>query len=482
MAASIISTVAEAIKNPSTVTESKTSKKKKARSQAERTESPVPTATLTPDQQASGGGNDQEDDSPYVRELRKSIRNVNKKIANASKTDSLIASHPDKSLDELVAAKIINADQKAQVLKKPGLQAQLAQLQEQLTQYLKVDQEYRGRLASEKAAFEKSLTEKLEKEHQAELAKFKEESEKSTSKTLHDNLLVLSQFLRLAAARRAEEADSQADENLALEGVLLNVYSGDENAVATMLKLVQGVEEPTRSTSGETLKTTYAQVKASAAAYGLLFQQPETEVPESAEAPAEEPKETPVSDPTIAHAGLTEIDEGSTKPFANGHSEEAPTAVTSAADVADNAANAAAENQWDADNSANNLAESQEWVNIPRDPAETETGVAATPAAPANTQSWADDHPEPTAETAAPAAPEGDGFQAVHRHRGRGDREGSFQGRGGGRGGRGGERGGYRGRGGFRGDGRGRGRGGERGAYRGRGGPRREGAPAAEAA
>jgi hypothetical protein len=125
-----------------------------------------------------------------------------------------------------------------------------------LTQYLKVDQEYRGRLASEKAAFEKSLTEKLENEHQAELTKVKEEADRTSSKTLHDNLLVLSQFLRLAAARRAEEADSQLDENLALEGVLLNVYSGDENAVATMLKLVQAAEEPTRSTSGEPLTTT----------------------------------------------------------------------------------------------------------------------------------------------------------------------------------------------------------------------------------
>lgn len=118
-------------------------------------------------------------------------------------------------------------------------------------------------------------------------------------------------------------------------------------------------------------------------------------------------------------------------------------------------------------------------MNVPRDPAETETGLAATPAAPGNTQSWADDHPEPAAEAPAAAIQaEGDGFQAVHRHRGRGDREGGFHGRGG----RGGERGGYRGRGGFRGEGRGRGRGGERGAYRGRGGPRRSGAPAAAAA
>ncbi|OIW27197.1 hypothetical protein CONLIGDRAFT_417354 [Coniochaeta ligniaria NRRL 30616] len=403
MAASIIQKAAEVIQNPSVLTESKSSKKKKAKAQTERTESPVPTATLTPDKQASGGGNDEEDDSPYVRELRKSIRNVNKKIANASKTDSLIASHPDKSLDELVAAKIINADQKAQVLKKPGLQAQLAQLQEQLTQYLKVDQEYRGRLTSEKAAFEKSLTEKLEKDHEAALVQVKDEAHKTLATTLHDNLLALSQFLRLAAARRAEEADSQLDENRALEGVLLNVYSGDENAVDTMLKLVQGAEEPTRSTNGDVLTTTYAQVKVAAANYGLIFQQPEAEAPESTEEPKEETKDIPASDPTITHAGLTEIDEGSTKPFTNGHSDETTTTkVNNAADVADSAANAAGENQWDTEHTSNNLAESQEWVNVPRDPAETETGLAATPAAPSNTQSWADDHPEPAAE--APAA------------------------------------------------------------------------------
>lgn len=204
-------------------------------------------------------------------------------------------------------------------------------------------------------------------------------------------------------------------------------------------------------------------------------------MPASTEESKEETKDTPASDPTITHAGLTEIDEGSTKPFTNGHSDETSTAqVNSSADVADSAANAAGETQWDSEptshNTNNNLAESQEWVNVPRDPAETETGLAATPAAPSNTQSWADDHPEPAAEaSAAVSQAEGDGFQAVHRHRGRGDREGSFHGRGG----RGGERGGYRGRGGFRGEGRGRGRGGERGAYRGRGGPRRGGAPAA---
>jgi hypothetical protein len=130
-------------------------------------------------------------------------------------------------------------------------------------------------------------------------------------------------------------------------------------------------------------------------------------------------------------------------------------AAPSNADVADDAANAAGESQWDTGNETSPT--TQEWVDvkIPREPSETETGLAATPAAPSNTQSWADDHPEAEAGTAAPAD---DGFQSVPG-RNRGNREGGWRGRGG-----------FRGRGGgFRGEGRGRG-------GRGRGGPRGNGA------
>lgn len=171
---------------------------------------------------------------------------------NTAKIDAIIAEHNGKSLDELVAAKIINADQKASHLKKPALQAQLFQLEEQLAQHKKIDQEHRARLAEQ----EKTLTEKFEKEKADIVAELTEKADAEAKKSLHDNLLILSQFLRLAAARRAEDVDSSADENMALEGVLLHIYSGDENAVSTMLKLVQGADEQTRSTTGETLQTT----------------------------------------------------------------------------------------------------------------------------------------------------------------------------------------------------------------------------------
>jgi len=154
-----------------------------------------------------------------------------------------------------VAQRVINLDQKAAYQAKPSLKNQLTQLEEQVIQYKKIEQEYRGRAATERAELEKGLTERYEKEKANAVAEVKEKAEADAKKILHDGLLVVSQFLRLAAARRAEDSNPEADENLALEGVLLQVYSGDENAVATMIKLVQGSDDATRSVSGDALQT-----------------------------------------------------------------------------------------------------------------------------------------------------------------------------------------------------------------------------------
>ena len=131
-----------------------------------------------------------------------------------------------------------------------------------------------------------------------------------------------------------------------------------------------------------------------------------------------------------------------------------------AASTGDEAANAAAENQWDtkAPGSEDPLAESFEMV--PRDPAETES--PSVPAPIQSTQSWADDAAEMEASGATMNG--NDGFHEVH-HRSGGRGRGGFHGD---------NRGGFRGRG-PRGEGRGRGRGGFRGdrggeGYRGRGG------------
>lgn len=195
----------------------------------------------------------------------------------------------------------------------------------------------------------------------------------------------------------------------------------------------------------------------------------EETVPVVSEAPAE--PNTPATDPTIAHAALTEIN--TTAPQVNGHDE--PSSSVPNASVADDAANAAAESQWDNTNEA--AASPDDWVKVPRDPTETETGLNATPAAAGPIQSWADDQPEteltPEVSITTPgmavagkgkASTESrltlpkatvtqadDGFHQVQRNRARGQNEsGGFRGRG--RGGRGD----FRGR---RGDGRGRGQG-----------------------
>lgn len=413
--------------------------KKTATKAIERTESPAPSAV--------SGQAEKGDESPYIRELQKNIRNVNKKITNASKTDSLLKEHPGKSLEELVDAKIINTDQKAQILKKPALQAQVTQLEEQLTQILKIDEQYRTKAAADKTAADQSL----EKAKADAVAEAKE----SFDKTLRGNLLLLSQFLRLAAYRREEATDPESDESQAIEGVLLAIYTGDESAVNSMLKLVDGSSDQIWSVPGEQLQTTYAQVKSLAQDYKT------PNYAEGADAPEANTEVT--TDPTIANAGATELD--ATVPVPGEQEQAVQTATNGIANinVSDEAANAVAESHWD---TPAEVAISQEWVDVkvPRDPAETDNGLTATPAATGNNQSWADDHPEPAAETApANSGEANDGFHQVQRNRGRNEREGgNHRGRG---------RGEWRGRG--RGDGRGRGRGNRNAGGAPRGGARR---------
>lgn len=147
-----------------------------------------------------------------------------------------------------MASKILNPDQKAQIEKKPALKAQLAQAEEHLLQYLRVHEHYRARLAADKAEWEKSL----EKARADALSEAKAEFRQH----MEDSLLTLSQFLRLAAYRREEARDPESDESQAIEGALLAIYAGDENAVSSMLKLVEGMQDSVLSVPGEPLQTT----------------------------------------------------------------------------------------------------------------------------------------------------------------------------------------------------------------------------------
>ncbi len=142
------------------------------------------------------------------------------------------------SLDELLSARKINQDQKAQAQKKPSLQASLAQLEEQIAQYKQFDEDYQKRLSAEKSALETAHIDELQRVKEAAIAETAAEGKKEAK----ENLLVLSKFLRAAAAKR-QGGDETSPDNRAFEGALLLVYGGEVGAVVAMESLIAGSDE-----------------------------------------------------------------------------------------------------------------------------------------------------------------------------------------------------------------------------------------------
>jgi hypothetical protein len=376
------------------------------------------------------------------------LRNANKKLTGIAKTEAIVEENSGKTLDQLIAEKKINNDQKAQIVNKPNLKAQITQLEEQLSAYKSFGLELEDRHSRDKAALVES--------HESEIAQLKEEAATSAKaaegKDLDKALEIVSSFLHAAAAKRGSD-DTDSPEALAFEGSLLMIYQGNSTSINGLKNLVEGSDEKVLDTHNEPVDFTWSQLKeASLAASAAKL--------DISEAEPEEAEHAPETDPTIANASLTELEETSAiplQPATNGQAEPEPAAaIPEQASTGEEAANAVAETSgsWQGDAS---------WVQVPRDPAETDTGLEATPAAPARQSTWAEE---------VEAAPEvkpistDDGFEQV---KGRGGRGGGGRARGGHRGefrGRGGRGDGYRGRG---------GRGGEnggRGGRGGRGGPR----------
>ncbi|KAK7902383.1 hypothetical protein LTR67_002028 [Exophiala xenobiotica] len=443
--------------------DSKSAKKRKARAEKSTSESdaaaPSVDATTT-EAQPTTNGVDSRTDSSIIKDLQKNIRNIHKKLSASHKADAVIAENPDVSLDDLVAQKKLNADQKAQLMKKPGLQAQLAQLEEQLQSFRGFAQEIEGKFAKEKSGLVES--------HEAEIASIKEkilqEAEDIKSKAVEDGLRVITHFLHTAASKRqSEEADTE--EGRAFEGALLLVYQGNETSLVTLKNLIDGTEDKVSDVQGEALDFTFAQIKESSLREAQdLVQTTGQEVEEAPIVDTAPTTDEVQTDSTVANAGLTELEDTTASAIpATGDETAEPRVVEipNQAGTGDEAANAAAATSWDpqASQVTDTSATNEEWVQVPRDPAETDTGLTATPAAMHGSSSWAEEVGAAAAVEEKIAA-ENDGFEQVRRERGRG-----------GRGGRGGGRGEFRGRG--RGGGRGDGfRGGRGGGSKGRGGPR----------
>ena len=166
-----------------------------------------------------------------------------------SKVDSIIKENPNLSLDDLVATRKINQDQKAQALKKPALQSSITQLEEQVAAYKKVEEDLKQRFQVEK----QHLLESHEKELEEAKSAAKAEASGNSRNDIRQKLLVLSRFLRAAAARRQAD-DEDSDDSKAFEGVLLLLYGGDITAVDAAERLINGTEDMAPSTEGASLE------------------------------------------------------------------------------------------------------------------------------------------------------------------------------------------------------------------------------------
>lgn len=99
--------------------------------------------------------------------------------------------------------------------------------------------------------------EELVASHKAEIERLKEElaAEQQTSSQadVREKILVFSQFLRAAAAKRVIEEEADTEESRAFEGALLLVYGGDQKAVDAAVNLIEGTDETVLSIDGTPL-------------------------------------------------------------------------------------------------------------------------------------------------------------------------------------------------------------------------------------
>ena len=135
-------------------------------------------------------------------------------------------------------------------MKKPSLQASVAQIEEQIGHYKQFAASYEERLIIQKAELEKAHQEELEAVRANAIA----DATETNARVLREQLLCLSKFLCAAANLRRAGEDSP--ESRAFEGVLFQVYGGSQEAVTAMIKLVDGADERVIGVEGETLELT----------------------------------------------------------------------------------------------------------------------------------------------------------------------------------------------------------------------------------
>ncbi|KAL7268579.1 hypothetical protein RUND412_008793 [Rhizina undulata] len=421
----------------------------------------------------------------YIKEVSKRLKKQVKKMENIKRSEDKIKDLPE---EEKATTIKINFDERKKMADKPIVAAVLKELQEIHDNLKSVSEAEDKRLIREKS----EAAAKLE----TAVAEAREEGRKEGAAEANDKLLSVVRFLRLAGYRRRAPGES-AEENEAVERVLVQVYAGDNNAVEACLKLANGTDD-----NIEEFQVTYGRIKE--VAYELKLgaedesetaetapeaeAEPEAElsfVPETSEAltadvqaSAEIDSAAPeftVPQFTVPLESDTESEVPPQQTLTNGDHTEPIATIPSASVTAKEATNEVAQVRT----AAEPVVE-QQPVPEPSVEAQVEPQAVAaaqepvpqdyTPATSANDET--EGVPLTEEPIKKPESKDGE-FQHVE------PRRGGRGGRGGYRGRDGGFRGAYRGNGEYRGRGHFRGdRGGEhrgRGGYRGRGGDRGEG-------
>ncbi|KAA8911759.1 hypothetical protein FN846DRAFT_904127 [Sphaerosporella brunnea] len=389
---------------------------------------------------ASESGKPERIEMESLKDVGRRLRRQAKKLENIKRLEDKIKDLPE---GELATTKLINADERKKLQDKPVIVAVHKELVE-----------IHDKLRTVSDTEDKLLEERLEQQRRKHDAQLAAEVKKAKHEGIRigregqdgpeSTVAVLLKFLRLAGYRRSTKSDS-AEEDEAIEHVLVLVYSGD--AMKTCIKLAEGSSDPV----GEGHSVTFARIKE--LAFSLEID--ELDEPEEQPAAPTEAVDAPVETASQEVSIPTEQVETTIPPqqtLTDTTESEVPTcapATTGPSDVASNEAGVSAD-----PSSPQGLQNGWVEVSVPED---------------AEGWSNATDSGKPLAEStgnvqsAASSEPKQGEFQDVQSKRGRG--RGGYRGRGD-------FRGGYRGRGGFRGD---RG-GGERGGFRGeRGGGDRGG-------
>jgi hypothetical protein len=169
--------------------------------------------------------------------MHRQIRKINKALSAMEKLDKVVAENPGMTLDDLVTAKKINNDQRAQGQRKPKLLEQREQYTEQLNKYSKFVEEYEDKLVKQRELLTSSHAKEIDEVREFVTSEVKKEMEIEFKR----RLLTFTRFLKAAAGRRNTETDSE--EGKAFESVLCGVYAGDAAAVDCAENLVNGSEE-----------------------------------------------------------------------------------------------------------------------------------------------------------------------------------------------------------------------------------------------